>query len=211
MNLLRDNVKKSVIPLTKYAKINYESKPNKWYDDEIAQLKDDKWQSRLKWLNCRTNKQLWHDYVIKRNKYNKLIKIKKNTHTENEIKNASKDQRKMWICLNKLVSTKNHSKVSDEIVFPSGKLSEPKQISETFNSYFIESIVNINQSIPIANEITNLERSETNTRFKLRMVNTEIIGNILKDLSKKVNRADLCNANVWFMHLITVVIFSPTL
>lgn len=45
VKLLRDNVKKSVIPLTKYVQINYESKPNKWYDNEISQLKDDKWQS----------------------------------------------------------------------------------------------------------------------------------------------------------------------
>lgn len=64
------------MPLIKYVIIKNESKPNKWYDNELTKLKQKKWKARLDWLNCR-NDQMWAHYVLVRNTYNNLIKLKK--------------------------------------------------------------------------------------------------------------------------------------
>lgn len=197
LKLLRDNITQSVAPLTKYVMINNESKPNKWYDDELANLKQKTWQARMKWLNCRVD-ALWQNYVTARNEYNTLIKLKKNNHTKNEIRCASNDQKKMWHCLNKLISNKKRARVGDEIVFPNCTVSNTNEICENFNNYFIESIIKINEMIPVSNERSEMTHTEASTQFKFKMVNVEKIGEILNFLKKKINRSELCNSNVWF-------------
>lgn len=196
VNILRNNIRNSVLPQINRVSINSEAKPNKWYDDDLTMLKQEKWQARLRWLNCRSD-EMWYEYVNARNLYNKTIKIKRDYHTQNEIENASHDQKKMWKCLNKLISNKKAEKISDEIVFPNVKSCDNKEISENFNNYFIDSIIDINKSIPATDASTQLPNN-VDTQFKFQKTNIEQIGDILNFLKKKVNRADVCNSNVWF-------------
>lgn len=74
-------------------------------------------------------------------------------------------RKKMWCCLNKLIGNKKKNNVSDEIIFPDRKSSESKEICEMFNSYFIESIIKINESIATVNESNVNHHNEINTQL----------------------------------------------
>lgn len=86
-------------------------------------------------------------------------------------------------------------KSSDEIEFNDGYSTDKKVICNKFNKFFIESIRDINQSIPIATEQINTER--VNYNFKFELVNTEQIHKISNKLKKKVNKSDPLNSIVW--------------
>lgn len=102
----------------------------------------------------------------------------------------------MWKCINNLISDK-HSKPSDEIIFGDNKYTMPNEISENFNAYFVNSIVDLNRSIPAPELDVNYTYEQSEYRFKFKLTNIDQMISIVKCLSKKVNKAERCNSQVW--------------
>lgn len=95
----------------------------------------------------------------------------------------------------------NSKKTSDEIVFDTIAYNDPSVICEKFNEYFIESIAEINNSIPGVTQqnVQNIERAaDPEHLFKFKQTNIEEVTEIMHFLTKKVNKSDICNSMVWF-------------
>lgn len=195
VELINKNLTKSVAPLTKQVIINSNLKPKKWFDSELCQMKKEKIAKYKEWFANKCEEK-WNNYIATRNKYNKLIKNKKNKYTENEIKNASNNQKKMWEKLKKLMPTKK-SNASDVIVFDEKEYDDHEEIANKFNSFFIDSISEINNEIPLVNIPKIDKREKIELQFKFKEVNIDQINEITSKLKKKVNKSELCNSNVW--------------
>lgn len=195
LEILRTNILTSVSSLTKYVKINNTAKPKKWFDSELSAIKSDKIEKYNNWSSNKCD-NLWNEYINIRNNYNKLIKFKKNEHTRNQIISAGNNQTRMWKCLNGLISNKNN-KTSDVISFDDGESSDPLEISEKFNAYFVNSIIELNRNIQPSTMVNNfIEQSDK--IFKFELTNIDQVTEIAKQQTKKVNKADRCNSQVWY-------------
>lgn len=82
LEILRSNLISSVIPLTKYVKINTDIKPKKWFDSELKAMKSTKIDKYNSWMRSKSV-EAWNEYIAVRNEYVKFIKAKKKRkHTE---------------------------------------------------------------------------------------------------------------------------------
>lgn len=74
----------------------------------------------------------------------------------------------------------------------------PSVICEKFNAFFVDSIIDLNRNIPepLTNIIEILEQCEY--RFKFELTTIDEVTIIAKQLTKKVNRSELNNSQVWF-------------
>lgn len=101
----------------------------------------------------------------------------------------------MWKYLNKLISNKQKN-ISDEIIFDDGPSINKRDISEKFNNFFVNSIVKINNDIPIQ-YMPKMGENQIVHSFNFEQVNVECISEIVNELGKKVNKSELLNSNVW--------------
>lgn len=196
LDILRSNLEWSVSPLTKIVQINNVMKPKKWFDPELRSMKFSKTNKYNKWRShkCEEN---WNEYLESRNSYNRMIKQKKNDYTRNQIYYAGNNQRLMWKHLNNLVSNKTN-KTSDEIIFDNIGFTEPAIISEKFNKYFVDSIMDLNQRIPQMDDRSNDEQLQLQKCFKFEQTNIDEVGRVLLFLTKKINKSELCNSQIWY-------------
>lgn len=110
---------------------------------------------------------------------------------------AGKNQKKIWKCLNSLISDKSY-KSCEEVVFDDGRCSDPVMLCEKFNSFFVDSIILLNGNIPHHDYMSQLTRyNEENVRLKFRPTNIEEVTKTLRFLSKKINKSEICNSMVW--------------
>lgn len=194
IKMVQNNIKNSVDPMIQKVQIKLNSNAKKWYDEETKIQKIKKIEKYNVWTQTRdTNK--WYEYIEERNKYNKMVKEKKNNNTQNDIIKAGKNQKHMWMCLKKLLPSRM-SEISNEIEFENGMTStNSTEICEKFNEYFIDSIIKINREIPKENAQINITRNEQ--IFKFKPTNIETITKITKKFTKKVDKNNTCNSMVW--------------
>lgn len=194
---LNDNIVASVTPMINYVMINSDSKPKKWFDNELKELKRNKIAKYNFWSLNKCDAQ-WNEYIDVRNLYNRQIKFKKNKCTQNQIVKAGKNQKLIWRCLNLLISDKNY-KPSEEILFDEGPCSDPELICENFNEFFVESIISLNSNIPHSylHDTQVDDHNEMNIQFKFRPTDVEEVTNTLRYLTKKMNKSEICNSRVW--------------
>lgn len=119
VQIIRLNLLNSVHPLTKMVQIKNNIKPKVWFDSELSQLKIEKINSYMIWLNDKSQIN-WQQYKILRNDYNRKMNQKRNDHTQSQIINAANDQKEMWKCIKYMISNKNEQPC-DEIQFDSVK------------------------------------------------------------------------------------------
>lgn len=89
----------------------------------------------------------WNDYRSIRNRYNRKLKAAKNDEMRNVILYCHNDSKKLWKELKRIYN--NNSNLPDFIKFGDRMLSDPQEIAENFNEYFVNSISEINRSIPL--------------------------------------------------------------
>lgn len=130
VDLLRENLQLTANEMVNNIRVKDKIKNRKWFDQELYNLKNNKRDSYMKWKNEKTG-QNWDDFVDKRNTYNKMIKQKKCDITHKEIIDAGMDQRKIWSCLNKLISNKTNN-ISDVITFEDGDCHDKLHIAENW-------------------------------------------------------------------------------
>lgn len=194
IRILQENLENAVSTMVLNVTIKNNSNAKKWYNEELKQQKQIKIEKYNKWSSTKDEKN-WIEYVEVRNKYNAMVKQKSNMSKMNEIKNAGKNQKQMWTTLKKLMPSKI-SNTSNEIEFENGmKTTNTIEICNNFNNYFIDSIIKINNEIPTVTECTQMTRKNYN--FKFKCVNIDSIIRITKQISKKINKSEKCNAMVW--------------
>lgn len=117
---------------------------NKWYNEKLKQMKESR-DDIYKRAKQTDKRELWAQYNKLRNKYSKMIKKASNNYTKMSIKECEGDSKAMWKKLKELISEKQ-SEV-EKIEISGNILSNEKQVAETLNNYFIDSIKELNSNI----------------------------------------------------------------
>ena len=87
----------------------------------------------------------WLNYKTLRNRYAKCLKIDEKRKIEIKVKHNRNNQKKLWKVLNSLIKTTTNKQ--NCIIFDNIECFEPQQIADNFNTYFVKSIIEINESI----------------------------------------------------------------
>lgn len=136
---------------------------------------------------CKTN--YWNVYQNKRNIYSSEIKNSHNLFIQNQIESNKKQPKKLWSVLKGLLKHKQQS--PETIVFNGEVINSKMEISEKFNSYFVESIKDINKSIQT--EISEIKiKNKTSGFFKFKSITS---ADILKFLNNFQNKSCVENVN----------------
>lgn len=194
IDLIRKNIESAANPMIKKVEIRSDTNNKTWFDQQLKNLKQQRNEKYFKWNKNRTTDN-WTDYIETRNIYNKLINSKKDTSIKNEIKKTGRNQKSLWKCLNKLLPNKKNNTISGEIIFDDGATTNEIEISNKFNRFFIDSVIKINSQIP--NQVGRIEPIWPNNMFRFKHVNVEQIYQITKQLTKKINKSQICNSMVW--------------
>ena len=201
LNCIRENLLKSVKKITNVIDKKNRINVKKWFDSELKNLKQKKIEKYNIWAADKKNVKAFEEYKEKRNDYCKTLKYKKNMYNRQQIIYASNDQKKMWNCLRNMTKKKSNNQVINEVLFDDVPVEGEQKICDKFNSFFIESIININQQIPKNDNIVhniNQEIPNANCKFKFKEIDVQTVCDTAKKLSKKANKSEFLNSNVWF-------------
>lgn len=88
---------------------------------------------------------VWAQYRQLRNLYNRTVRNRKNADLKSLIVEAQGDQKKLWRHLKDFIDCRDS--IPDCLVFNNENVTEPKEISNKLNNFFISSILEIKSSI----------------------------------------------------------------
>jgi hypothetical protein len=92
----------------------------------------------------------WKAYNDIRNNYVKMLKKSSASEAENELLEAGTDSKGTWRVLKKLVKSENDS--INAVQFGNDIVTDNQEIARQFNDFFIDSVVEINESIDIVDD-----------------------------------------------------------
>lgn len=167
---------------------------NPWYDNELKVQKQKRTNAYLK-ANMTDDLYDWADFKIQQNLYKRLIKIKCNKHTQQTIKHALLNKRKLWSCVNKLTKESVREKTYQEITFTNEVISDKDIFASKFNTFFIDSLTEVVTSIPDATYRLNFLPITTRS-FTFEVISVEKLSVILKSFKNKSNKGDLITTSV---------------
>lgn len=127
---------------TKVITVNYS---NKWFNEELKVLRSLKDQLHIQAQRDDTV-DAWNEFKTIRNKYTKQLKISKNNDNKELVSKLQGDPKKLWRFLKRSIN--DEKPPIDEVEINGVKVSDPKQLVEKLNEFFVQSIVDINMSIP---------------------------------------------------------------
>lgn len=127
---------------------------NKWFYRKLIELKKKKIELYLKATN-ENSEENWRIYKNTRNKYKNLIYRAKNESVQKIIKDNYSDQKKLWKTF-KYEVFKEKKSVTTCVVFDNLETRYELEIANKFNSYFVESIQAIADSIPAVNYTSHI-------------------------------------------------------
>lgn len=105
-----------------------------------------------------------------RNEFIRLLQRKKCDFNKQAIYSAANDQKLMWKRLNGLLKSKQTQNV-DEVYFDGVPCNDAQMISNNFNEFFINSVVEINRQIPSVDAVQQSnDEYITNEKFKFKLI-----------------------------------------
>lgn len=140
-----------------------------WFTDDIerAAIARDRAYEKAVYTG---SEQDWQQYKIERNAVVKLIKYKKKQYYENMIDANKTDSKRMWKTLKEVLKGEVLDvKVIDRIDFEGVIANEGINIEDNFNEYYINSIVNI------VNSIKKVDDQRSNRRTVYICENKEVL------------------------------------
>lgn len=178
----------SVERLIEYKTITCDIK-NKWFDSSLQRIKKLKKEAYIK-ANLTNMYEDWEEYKIVDQKYKKEIKLKSNKYSRQCITKVKSDPKKLWKCISALTKASVNKPSYSEIQFEGVNCTDRSEFSTKFNNFFIESINNIIESIPVQTRALTLPVSITKS-FKLKPVTVNELTVILNKFKNKCNKDDL--------------------
>ena len=136
------------------------------------------------------NSEHYKKYIEYRNNYNKLITVAKYNYYETEFVKYKKDPKKTWQTINKLLNKNNSSNKQQEFIIDSVKTIDEQEISNAFNTYFVNVGANLSKGINESKEsyfnyLNNME-SNPNTIYLMPCTEEEIL-KIIRELKPKTS------------------------
>ena len=191
LKLLMQEISSNLIFESK--KINRKYDPKKpWMTKEILQTKKDTDKLRQKFLKKPT-KHAEQEFKSQKLIYDKKIRDAKRSYHHKEILNAKGDPKKIWNFINKLLNRKQKENNDNiKLVDPkTGEItSEPEQVAEIFNNFYINFAPELAESIPKTN--TTAEQLMKNTKrptniFSFKHITAEEVETIIKTMKPKLS------------------------
>lgn len=135
----------------------------------------------------------WYEYNTINQQYGQNIEVTKNKFYYNKLKLAMSNQKKTWKMLKGLINGAPDES-SEYIEFDGQKVRNKTEMGNKFKEFYIESINEINNSIPdvVCDEMTNLAQGE----FKFR---TATIEDVIKVISNIKSSSDYDHINKHFL------------
>lgn len=168
---------------------NIKLNKNEWYNFELRKLKNLKInQYKIACLLDTSND--WCKYKSIRNLFKKKINEAKNKYISDKIDYAT-DQKSMWQSIKNFVLNKPKAEIK-EVIFNNIKFTDNIEIANKFNNYFVNSVAQINQGIPVQlyqNRIPSIH----NIKFKFKKLTYTELRILINSLK---NKKDMNNANV---------------
>lgn len=177
-------------------KINIPTKVEcRWFNEELKRIKNEKINAYNK-AKITNNIDDWEEYKIIRNQYVDDLRKAENDFYSKTISDNRGDQKKMWKTLKEIMGK---SKKSDINAIESGNdiITDKKEIAEKFNKYFVESIIEINDSIGAPNANLNTATNYCESTFKFRRVEIEDIKTAIKKSKARVTWNGLNQTFYW--------------
>ena len=174
-------------------KIHRKYNPKKpWMTKEILQTKNDTDKLRKKFLKKPT-KDTEQEYKSKKLLYDKKIRDAKRSYHHQEILNSKGDPKKIWNIINKLLNRKQKER-NDNIKLVDPKTghvtSEPEQVAEIFNNFYINFAPELAESIPktsiTAEQLIKNTKRPTNF-FSFRHITADEVKDIIKTMKPKLS------------------------
>lgn len=155
----------------------------KWYDKEVAELK------KVRDISYKKAQQTgdindWNLYKFNRNKYVDKLRSKEVKYYHELIEESEGDNKKMWRALKEVMGKTSKSDINT-IKFHDNIISDPKLIANNLNSFFVESIKEISESIPIVSASPAAQIDDNNVKFTFSEINVKDISDAIKQINSK--------------------------
>jgi hypothetical protein len=135
-------------------------------------------------FNQNKNDDLWKNYQIKRNEYKKELKNAENSYVQNKIVNSRNNSRTLWKNIKNLYEPKNNN--INSVKFNGTIENDSIEIARKFNSFFVNSLKEINDKIPPPQKNDYLNKiTKIDNKFKLNSISLNKLKKILKNIKNK--------------------------
>ena len=174
-----------VAPLNRKVVLYNNSKP--WINSKVVKSFKERDRSYKKYMISR-NIEDWVAYKSFRNKTTNLIREEKHKYFENKIDNCKQNSLDMWKTLKSIIKLSNNEEVQELNV--EGTLVKGKvEIAKKFNEFFIKSVEDITQSIPVQSTTSNINIDSINLTKpcfdKFELLSLSELKKIVSDLKNK--------------------------
>lgn len=187
---LLNNLSKSVSSLlqNKHVQIN-----NDFFDNEMESMRIKKNMLYKNAQIARDDNNKWKEYRTYKNKYKQRIQEKKYQTTQRKFDKVAGDQKGMWKVLKNILNDENDQ--INEIIDGDKIYKHDQTIANEFNKYFVDTIKNINNTIPTVNyqDIQILDQNVN--EFKIEKISISQLKNHIKEMKKR-NSRDSFNISV---------------
>lgn len=153
---------------------------NKWFNQHLYNLRDSKIiaRQRAKFTNERVN---WNKYKKVRNKFKACITRANSEYIQRKVESCS-NQKDMWKTIKQLVLKQETSQIRNISV--NGVLMEDEmEMASTLNSYFINSVIDINSTVPQSVFNNLIDPSEN--RFRFEQIELRDFEQLVKEIKQK--------------------------
>lgn len=178
-NVLVTRINESVKEFVKTVEVKTYNE-NVWFDDELVKLRKKK-DEMYKEAILVSNSATWKKFKYWRNKYQRSIRDKKSYFIENKLNMAQGDAKGTWKILKQMLKGKTQNLIKS-VNIDGLDIRESKEIAEKMNVFFVDSIKEINRSIPDGINSTIETCSST---FKFKTVTWSTIEHHLSTLKNK--------------------------
>lgn len=134
----------------KFKKVKTISTKHDFFDRELESMRQEK--NRLYKIaqlspNNTESATNWHLYRVFKNDYKKAIQTKRFEFNQRKLNRAHGDSKATWKVLNSILNRETNE--ITRITYNDVNIENDLEITNTFNNYFINSVMEINQNIPI--------------------------------------------------------------
>lgn len=181
LNYIRESIERTANHLTstKYISVSY---AKRWYTPELHSLRVEKDAAHMR-AQLTDNPLDWSFYRQIRNRYNKAINKERDDDIKMSIIDCGNDKRMLWRCLKRQIG--NQKELPSCMNINNIIITDGSRIAHELNDFFIESIEQINESIPHVPYYDSVSDVDAHNWSNFEMTTEKELYDILKSIRTK--------------------------
>lgn len=181
--IISDRLNESVRSFVKVVPSKYIE--NKWYNTELRELQKKRNEANKKAIRTKEDND-WHSYKNLRNQYIKKIREAKQNHIQQNLKKACGDSKQTWKILKGMINGKKTSEIN-KMTFGNEIETDPSVIANKYNSFVINSIREVHESIQDIHNDENITHMNNNCFTDFYLPTKDEIFGIIDNMKKKTD------------------------